>query len=119
MYEPKDWEFLMNDVVTIQKFFIAKDDKGIVHGLAEHIVVGSCTRLKTIIANLMEYSTEFLVEQYQTAPESFTDVFTKQSILCTLIHRRDKLARTFLHNHHLTPFYKGIKRGNVVLQQET
>jgi len=121
IFEPKDSDIIMDDLLELQAFFTAKDETGVAQGLPENIVAGHSTHVKTIIANLMEWSTDFLIEQYNSAPSTLASmqILSKQNILAVLIHRTDTSARTFIRSHKLTSEYKAIKKGSHCTKQRT
>eukprot|EP01119_Soliformovum_irregulare_P015618 TRINITY_DN4416_c0_g1_i3.p1 TRINITY_DN4416_c0_g1~~TRINITY_DN4416_c0_g1_i3.p1 ORF type:complete len:421 (-),score=161.63 TRINITY_DN4416_c0_g1_i3:48-1310(-) len=118
-FEPKDAESLMQDLLEMQKFFIAKDKSGEIKGISEQVVIGYSSRVKTIIANLMEYSSDSLIELFESAKSSneVMEVQSKQNIMCVLFHRNDKNAKAFIKTHKKNEVYKLTKRGNNVLLQ--
>lgn len=81
-------------------------------------ILSYSTRLQSIIANLLGASTETLIEMYSTASSSMNqeEVITKSNILCVLIHRNEKEAKSFVKSQKPTLAYKSIKRGSSVLQ---
>ena len=94
---------------------MCKDEKGIPQGLTAEEVANCSVRIKSMVANLFEYASDFLAEQYNSCPADPKVVLSKQNIAAILVHRTDKKARDFIKSIHETNIYKAIKRGAIVL----
>jgi hypothetical protein len=93
IFEPKDSDLLLEDLLALNAFFISKDDKGNAEGLSEELVNSYSAPLKTIISNMFEFATEYLIEHYPNASTDPQQIMSKQKVrslpfLCIIIYCR-------------------------------
>lgn len=103
-YELSDHDLIMDDLLLLQEFFMAKDESGIPQGLRQKAVLGQTTYLRNLIANLFEEESETLIEKWNTAPPTHNaHPVTQRNIFRVLAHRRDAVAINFIRTLHTCP----------------
>ncbi|PRP73416.1 hypothetical protein PROFUN_09646 [Planoprotostelium fungivorum] len=113
-FEPKDAAQILVDVRKTEDFFLARDEDGNPQGLPENIILKESSHFKKVCALLLSAPTEELLAQYNSLPES-GDILNKRNILAVLMNRTDHDAKAHLKNQRLSPLYKNVKRGAVVI----
>ncbi|KAF2075748.1 hypothetical protein CYY_002930 [Polysphondylium violaceum] len=108
-FQPKDASSIEYDIELVKDFFLDRDEEGNPSGVSETSFEQYAYPLRNIIQLLMDQSSELLIEQYNDGKSH--QRFTKENIACVLIHRPDKVARTFIKKKLSDSIYYSIKKG--------
>eukprot|EP01114_Cavostelium_apophysatum_P019546 TRINITY_DN6332_c0_g1_i1.p1 TRINITY_DN6332_c0_g1~~TRINITY_DN6332_c0_g1_i1.p1 ORF type:complete len:979 (-),score=206.83 TRINITY_DN6332_c0_g1_i1:13-2949(-) len=122
-YNAKQQLLFLSELQEIQNFFIAADDSGTAQGIAKAEIVQLSSFVKSLIDSLMSFSSQYLTEQFDAAADTSLmydskQIWTKQHILCILLHRDDKIAKQFLNSHHAVAAYKSVRKGSQIFSHK-
>jgi hypothetical protein len=92
---PDDHLLIVEDLVALKRYFVQRDEDGVVNGLDEEKVAAKTGRLEMLANTLLSETTERLIELYydRSTPEySDKALIDRTTIVGTLARRPDKAA---------------------------
>jgi len=111
-FQPKDASSIEYDIELVKDFFLDRDEEGNPSGVSETSFEQYAFPLRNVVQLLMDQSTEMLIEQYNDSKSH--QKFSKEIIFCVLIHRPEKIARTFIKKKLSDQIYYSIKKGSKI-----
>ncbi|KAK5575487.1 hypothetical protein RB653_006620 [Dictyostelium firmibasis] len=110
-FQPKDAELIEYDLELAKDFFLDRDDNGVATAVSDELFESYVTNLRKVVQLLMDLSSDILIEQYDSKGKS---QFSKETILCVLVHRNDKPSRSFIKKKLNDPHYLSIKKNTKI-----
>ncbi|KAN0033664.1 hypothetical protein ACTFIV_000126 [Dictyostelium citrinum] len=112
-FQPKDAELIEYDLELAKDFFLDRDDNGVATAVSDELFESYVGNLRKIVQLLMDLSSDILIEQYDSNNKGKSQ-FSKEIILCVLVHRNDKPSRSFIKKKLNDPHYLSIKKNSKI-----
>ncbi|EGC39009.1 hypothetical protein DICPUDRAFT_148271 [Dictyostelium purpureum] len=110
VFQPKDTEYLEYDIELTKDFFLDRDEQGNATAVSDELFESYVVPLRKLVNLLFDLSSDILIDQYNEGKSSFS----RQTILCVLVHRNDKTARSFIKKKLTDSTYISIKKGSKI-----
>ncbi|KAM9960217.1 hypothetical protein ACTFIW_009343 [Dictyostelium discoideum] len=113
-FQPKDAELIEYDLELAKDFFLDRDDNGVATAVSDELFESYVANLRKVVQLLMDLSSDILIEQYDNTNKGKSSQFSKEIILCVLVHRNDKPSRSFIKKKLNDPHYLSIKKNSKI-----
>ncbi|KAN0030261.1 hypothetical protein ACTA71_010023 [Dictyostelium dimigraforme] len=115
-FQPKDAELIEYDLELAKDFFLDRDDNGVATAVSDELFESYVGNLRKVVQLLMDLSSDILIEQYDSHNNNNKgkSQFSKETILCVLVHRNDKPSRSFIKKKLNDPHYLSIKKNSKI-----